>query len=202
MSSSSSSRRRGRQVARHASAREGERRRSGRAGQRARVRAHLDCGGFHTTRARMRGGTPLGALDIYIAPPPLEAWGAVIQSCRASRKCAATRPTIASITLRTRRRESQVPIEPLPHRTSCQSSMHSLASGHSKKVGSDASHNGASSPTCEAQHNRPRCGGSASMLTSPDAHHAAKPKLEAVPAARGESDAAMASNAPTAKMFS
>ena len=39
--------------------------------------AHLDCGGFHTTRARMRGGTPLGALDIYIAPPPLEAWGAV-----------------------------------------------------------------------------------------------------------------------------
>ena len=40
--------------------------------------AHLDCGGFHTTRARMRGGTPLGALDIYIAPPPLEAWGAVI----------------------------------------------------------------------------------------------------------------------------
>ena len=26
----------------------------------------------------MRGGTPLGALDIYIAPPPLEAWGAVI----------------------------------------------------------------------------------------------------------------------------
>ena len=39
--------------------------------------AHLGCGGFHTTRARLRGGTPLGALDIYIAPPPLEAWGAV-----------------------------------------------------------------------------------------------------------------------------
>ena len=124
----------------------------------------------------MRGGTPLGALDIYIAPPPLEAWGAVIQSCRASRKCAATRPTIASITLRTRRHESQVPIEPLPHRTSCQSSMHSLASGHSKKVGSDASRNGASSPTCEAQHHRPRYGGSASMLADPDAHHAANPK--------------------------
>ena len=35
------------------------------------------CGGFHSTRARARGGTPLGALDIYIAPPPLEAWGAV-----------------------------------------------------------------------------------------------------------------------------
>ena len=43
--------------------------------------ARLDCGGFHTTRARMRGGTPLGALDIYIAPPPLEAWGAVIAAC-------------------------------------------------------------------------------------------------------------------------
>ena len=40
--------------------------------------ANLDCGGFHTTRARKRGGTPLGASDIYIAPPPLEAWGAVI----------------------------------------------------------------------------------------------------------------------------
>ena len=41
--------------------------------------AHLlwfECGGFHTTRARMRGGTPLGALDICIAPPPREAWGA------------------------------------------------------------------------------------------------------------------------------
>ena len=25
----------------------------------------------------VRGGTPLGASDIYIAPPPLEAWGAV-----------------------------------------------------------------------------------------------------------------------------
>ena len=36
------------------------------------------CGGFHTTRARVRGGTPLGALDTYIAPPPLEAWGAVL----------------------------------------------------------------------------------------------------------------------------
>ena len=44
--------------------------------------AHLDCGGFHTTRARMRGGTPLGALDIYIAPPPLEAWGAVLSRSR------------------------------------------------------------------------------------------------------------------------
>ena len=38
-----------------------------------------ECGGFHITRARMRGGTPLGALDIYKAPPPLEAWGAVIE---------------------------------------------------------------------------------------------------------------------------
>ena len=52
--------------------------------------ARLDCGGFHTTRARMRGGTPLGALDIYIAPPPLEAWGAVMRSggaCWVGRRC-------------------------------------------------------------------------------------------------------------------
>ena len=39
--------------------------------------SHLGCGGFHTTRARLRGGTSLSALDIYKAPPPLEAWGAV-----------------------------------------------------------------------------------------------------------------------------
>ena len=39
--------------------------------------ANLVCGGFHTTRARVRGGTPLGALDICIAPPPLEALGAL-----------------------------------------------------------------------------------------------------------------------------
>jgi hypothetical protein len=26
----------------------------------------------------VRGGTPLGALDICIAPPPLEAWGALL----------------------------------------------------------------------------------------------------------------------------
>ena len=42
--------------------------------------AHTFCGGFHTTRARCAGWYPLGALDIYIAPPPLEAWGAVIES--------------------------------------------------------------------------------------------------------------------------
>ena len=40
--------------------------------------ANLVCGGFHTTRARVRGGAPLGASDIYIAPPPLEAWGAFL----------------------------------------------------------------------------------------------------------------------------
>ena len=40
--------------------------------------ANLVCGGFHATRARVRGGAPLGASDIYIAPPPLEAWGAVL----------------------------------------------------------------------------------------------------------------------------
>ena len=40
--------------------------------------ANLVCGGFHTTRARVRGGAPHGASDIYIAPPPLEAWGAVL----------------------------------------------------------------------------------------------------------------------------
>ena len=44
-------------------------------GQRASGQTSLTCGGFHTT-GRSRRGAPLGALDFYRAPPPLEAWGA------------------------------------------------------------------------------------------------------------------------------
>ena len=75
---------RGRQVTQQAHTactrepREREKQESGREGTCSSGTAHLDCGGFHTTRARKRGGTPLGASDIYIAPPPLEAWGAVL----------------------------------------------------------------------------------------------------------------------------
>ena len=57
-----------------------EKQERGREGMCSSGTAHLGCGGFHTTRARLRGGTPLGALDIYIAPPPLAAWGAVSYS--------------------------------------------------------------------------------------------------------------------------
>ena len=41
-----------------------EKQERGREGMRSSGTAHLGCGGFHTTRARLRGGTPLGALDI------------------------------------------------------------------------------------------------------------------------------------------
>ena len=63
--------------------------------------AHLGCGGFHTTRARMRGGTPLGALDICIAPPPLEAWGAVIVYCRLPQAIAAEQDSNTTVSHRT-----------------------------------------------------------------------------------------------------
>ena len=39
-------------------------------------------GDFHTTRARHARWYPRGALDIYIPPPPLEAWGGAAQNKR------------------------------------------------------------------------------------------------------------------------
>ena len=42
------------------------------------VEKHRACGGISTPpEPTKRGGTPRGASDIYIPPPPLEAWGGV-----------------------------------------------------------------------------------------------------------------------------
>ena len=47
---------------------------------------HLVRGAFHTT-GRLRRGTPLGALDMFKVPPPLEAWGTVEEDDGLDQRC-------------------------------------------------------------------------------------------------------------------
>ena len=51
-------------------------------GTRSGVEKHRVWGISTPPELAMRGGTPRGALDIYIPPPPLEAWGGAAQNKR------------------------------------------------------------------------------------------------------------------------
>ena len=53
-----------------------------RRGTRSGVEKHRVWGISTPPELAMRGGTPRGALDIYIPPPPLEAWGGAAQNKR------------------------------------------------------------------------------------------------------------------------